>query len=145
MLKNSLIHLFSNAWIIISVSANSVHVSHPYRRMKTTSDLYNLYFVWKLIFLLHILANLAMAAAIRVWISKLQVPSLDKIAPKYLKLEFPFINFDTDVTICIIDHYFGLLRADPYSICSCSLKKFIGQVLELTVTTCYWVNVICKM
>lgn len=45
---------------------------------------------WKLRFLFHILSSLAVAAlapAIRMQISAIQLPSFDKVAPRYLELD----------------------------------------------------------
>ena len=55
--------------------------------METTSDLNNLCFVEKEILLFHTLSNRAIAAvawAIRMRISAVLDPSLDRVAPKYL-------------------------------------------------------------
>lgn len=85
MPRRFLAHLFSNAWILHIVS---VDVSYPIWRIGTTSDLYSLNFVWKLILPINILSNLAiavMAATIRVQISELQVPSLEKIFSQVFK------------------------------------------------------------
>ena len=52
------------------------------------SDWYSLYLAWKLILLFHTLDSLAIAAVavpIRMRISAVLVPSLDRVAPKYLK------------------------------------------------------------
>lgn len=52
-------------------STRNVQVSHPYRRIDMTSDLWN-DFVWKMLLLFRILSSLTIAAvtvAIRVWIS----------------------------------------------------------------------------
>lgn len=54
-----------------SASTRNVQVSHPYRRIDMTSDLWN-DFVWKMLLLFRILSSLTIAAvtvAIRVWIS----------------------------------------------------------------------------
>ena len=56
--------------------------------METTSDQKSWNLVWKLMLLFHILFTMAitaMAVAIQMWISALQVPSFDRVAPEYLK------------------------------------------------------------
>ncbi|KAH3755423.1 hypothetical protein DPMN_190119 [Dreissena polymorpha] len=53
----------SNACTLRSVSAQSVHVSHPWRRIEATMDLKCLYVVGKLMeMLVHNLLSLAIAA-----------------------------------------------------------------------------------
>ena len=55
--------------------------------MEVTRDSYHLNLLVKLMVLLHeTLVNLAIAEAILMWISAEQVPSLHKVAPRYLKL-----------------------------------------------------------
>ena len=77
-------HLFSKAWIFFSVSARRVHDSQPYKSIDTTRDLYSLNLVWKLMVLLrHSLVSLAIAAvavAILILISAVQLPSLERVA-----------------------------------------------------------------
>lgn len=50
-------------------------------------------------------------------------------------------NADTDVA-CAVHHYFGFLCFDFHPIYSISFIKFIGQVLQFSVTAWYKVNII---
>ena len=82
-------HLVSIAWILFSESASRVHVSQPYRRREGTRGLCELNVLVKLMVPLHILFNLANAAIaelILMWISAELVPSLPRVAPRYLKV-----------------------------------------------------------
>ncbi|GFR61440.1 lymphoid-restricted membrane protein [Elysia marginata] len=68
---------------------SSVHVSHPYVSMELTRDLKSLCFALKLMELFQIfpsLANAAVAKAIRVRTSTVELPSYCKVAPRYLNL-----------------------------------------------------------
>ena len=78
------------AWIPFTESANRVHVSQPWRRMEVTRDLHSFNLLAKLMVLHHqilfSLATAAIAEAILMQTSTEQVPSLHRVAPRYLKL-----------------------------------------------------------
>ena len=77
----------SKASILLSLSAVSVQASHPYERMETTSNLYKWNFVLKAMSLFRILVSFASAAeavAMRICMSLVHVPSLERVAPRYL-------------------------------------------------------------
>lgn len=83
-------HLCSNAWILLSRSAMSVQLSHLYDRMETTSAFYIFNFTGKLIELLFqmtlsfVMENVARLS--RVFTSLIELPSLVRVEPRYLKL-----------------------------------------------------------
>lgn len=74
--------LFLNVWNLFLVSAGSVQVSCPSRRMDTTSDLWSLILIWKQMLPFYILSILSIASvtvAICHPISALNVPSCNCI------------------------------------------------------------------
>ena len=82
--------LVFKAWILFSESASRVHVSQPYRRMEVTRDLYSLNLLAKLMVLrcqiLFSLVIVGIAESILMQTSAEQVPSLHRVAARYLKL-----------------------------------------------------------
>ena len=72
------------------LSQQAVRVSQPRRRVKVTRDSYSLNLLAKLLVLhrqiLFSLATAAIAEAILMRTSAEQVPSLHRVAPRYLKL-----------------------------------------------------------
>ena len=88
--RSFLRHLVSKAWNIFSESASRVHISQPLERMEVTRDLQSLNLLAKLMVLHHqilfSLAIVAVAEAILMQTSAEHVPSLHKVASRYLKL-----------------------------------------------------------
>ena len=79
-----------NAWIRFSIFSTSVHASHQYGMVESTIDLNSLNLIGKPMLLLNTLLSFAITAvavAILMQISTLQVSSLDKVAPN--------LKFDT--------------------------------------------------
>ena len=85
-----------------------------------------------MVLLCKILFNLAIAviaAANLMQISAEQVPSLHRIAPRYLKLvTSSYTNIYTDV-VRATSHDLALFCVDYYSICRCS----VGEVLKFII------------
>ena len=96
--------------------------------------------------LFHILFTLAITAvAVAIWISALQVPSFDRVAPKYF-FQGLTIHGDVDADLlCAIHHHRGLLCADFHAICPGSCNESVREVLELIATASHKVNVVCKL
>ena len=88
------------------------------------------------------LFSLTIAAIVEVilmWTSAEQVPSLHRVAPRYLKLVtssnfWPFMLIGTNV-VCAVGHDLALFCADIHSICRCFVYESIGEVLK--VCHCY--------
>ena len=84
-------YLVAKSWIFVSELASRIHVLQPLR-MEMMRDLYSLYslnLLVKVVLLCQILFNLAIASvaeAVLMPIFAKQVPFLDRVAPKYLKL-----------------------------------------------------------
>ena len=100
-----------------------------------------------------ILFNLAIAAiteAILIRTSTEQVPSLHRVARRYLKLvtsanfwTFMPIIICTNV-VCSVGHDLALFCADFSSVCPCSVYESVGEVLKLTTASAYKRNVVTE-
>ena len=105
--------------------------------MEVTRDLCNLNLLVRLMLLLRqTLFNLVIgttAGAILMRISAEQVPSLHRVAPRYLKL-VTSSNFWPVMlcTVCVVGHDLTLFCADSHSICICSVYESAGEVLKFT-------------
>ena len=114
-----------------------------------TRALYNMNLLTKLIVL--ILFNLAIAAiteAILIRTSTEQVPSLHRVARRYLKLvtsanfwTFMPIIICTNV-VCSVGHDLALFCADFHSICCCSVYESVGEVLKFTIAAAHKIDVV---
>ena len=107
------------------------------------SDLYSSYLGWKLILFFHTLESLAMAAVavpIQMRISAVLVPSLDRVAPKYLK---EVTVFDVGCGIfSAVDHHFRFFGADFHAVRSSTVCEPVSQLLQLVVASSNEVNVV---
>ena len=83
MQRGFLKHLVSKAWILFNQSVSRVHVSQPLKRLEATRNLYSLNLLEKLMALHH---QTLFSLAILMRTSAEQVPSLHRVAPKYLRL-----------------------------------------------------------
>ena len=101
-----------------------------------TRDLQGLNLLPKLMVLhchtLFILAIAAIAEAILGLTSAEQVPSLHRVAPRYLKLVTASncLSFIYTDVFCAVGHYLALFCADFHSKCSYSVFKSVGEVLS---------------
>ena len=95
---------------------------------KNTSDLNTLYLVVKRrLLVFQIVSNLAMAATGKVIvmrISVVQLPSSNKVAPRYLKLQTSYI-LSSFTDVCAVDHDFALFCADLHTISLCTLNQSV--------------------
>ena len=86
------------------------------------------------------------AEAILMRTSAEQVPSLHRVAPRYLKLaEILAVkaNICTDV-IRSVGHDLTLFSADFHSICRCSVYESVGEVLEFDIAAAHRIDVVGK-
>ena len=97
-----------------------------------------------------ILCNLAVAAiteAILMWTSAEQVPSLHRVAPRYMKV-VSFSDFwlfmVISALVCAVDHDLAAFCADFHPICHCSVYESVGVVLKFTIAASHKINVIGK-
>ena len=73
---------------------------------------------------------LLFAEAILVWISAEQVPSVQRVAPRYLKLRAGHTNIFTDVAHAV-GHELALFCADFHSIHPFSVYESVAEVAEV--------------
>ena len=95
------------------------------------------------------LAIVAIAEAILMQISTEQVPSLYRIAPRYLKLVtscnlWPFMLISATYVVCAVRYDLALFCADFHSICHCSVYTSVGEVLKLTIDATHKIDVVGK-
>ena len=78
-----------------------------------------------------------------------QVPSLHRVAPRYLELVTSsclavHANICTDV-VRAVGHDFALLSADFHSICHYSVYESVGEVLNFTTAATHTIDVVGKL
>ena len=99
-----------------------------------------------------ILFSLAIAAiteTILIGTSAEQVPSLHRVAFRYLKLVtsstfWPFMLISALMLFVLLDHGLALFSADFDSICRCSLYESAGEVFKFTIATAQKIDVVGK-
>ena len=77
-----------------------------------------------------------------------QVPSLHRVAPRYLELVTSsclavHANISTDV-VGAVSHDLVLFCADFHSTCPCSVYESVGEVLKFTNTAAFKIDVVGK-
>ena len=102
----------------------------------------------------HILFSLAITAIARAILTRTsaeQVPSLHRVAPRYLKLVTPLWLLAVHANICTdvvrgVGHDLALFFcADFHSTCLCSVYKSVGDVLKFTVAAAHKIDVVGKL
>ena len=82
-------------------------------------------------------------------ISAVQVPSLHRVAPKYLKLitssNFLVIHANIYTGVAhAVGQDLGLFCADFHSTCLCSVYKSVSEVLKFTIVSTHKINVVSE-
>ena len=76
-----------------------------------------------------------------------QVPSLHRVAPRYMKV-VSFSDFwlfmVISALVCAVDHDLAAFCADFHPICHCSVYESVGVVLKFTIAASHKINVIGK-
>ena len=88
------------------------------------------------------LAIAVIAETIRIGTSAEQVPSLHRVAPRYLKLVtfsnfWPFKLISALMLLVLLVMILLFFRADLHSICRCSVYESVGEILKFTVAVTF--------
>ena len=84
---------------------------------------------------------LLFAEAILVWISAEQVPSVQRVAPRYLKLRAGHTNIFTDVAHAV-GHELALFCPDFHSIHPFSVYESVAEVLKFVTAAAQKIDVV---
>ena len=151
--QKSPIDLISRAWILLSISAVKVQLSQAYRKVDKVSVRISLTLEASEMFLsLHMIFSLERASVVWAILERISDfdPSLEMIAPRYLKLStssslWPFILISWSLeAIRVVCHHFCLVWTDLHFVpCGGSIKT-VYQDASLFFFFCIYDNFICK-